>query len=93
MTRTNKDIVIGLWKSFSARDETQMRDNLAEQAVWIAPGDNATANFLSVPSGMNGRDQIVRFIVDRGLSPSRGPYASRRRIKDKLILEATSRGP
>jgi ketosteroid isomerase-like protein len=64
MTRTNKDIVIGLWKSFSARDETQMRNNLAEEAVWIAPGDNATAKFLCVPSGMNGRDQIVRFIVD-----------------------------
>jgi uncharacterized protein len=64
MTRTNKDIVIGLWKSFSARDETQMRNNLAEQAVWIAPGDNATARFLSLPSSMNGRDQIVRFIAD-----------------------------
>jgi ketosteroid isomerase-like protein len=64
MTRTNKDIVVGLWKSFSARDETQMRNNLAEQAVWKAPRDNATAKFLGVPSGMNGREEIVRFIVD-----------------------------
>jgi ketosteroid isomerase-like protein len=65
MTRTNKDIVISLWKSFSARDEVQMRNHLTEDAAWRAPADNATAKFLGVSSGMNGRDEIVRFIVDQ----------------------------
>lgn len=65
MTGTNKDIVIGLWKAFSVRDEAQMRNRLAEGAVWRAPADNATAKFLGLASGMNGRDQIVLFIVDQ----------------------------
>jgi hypothetical protein len=45
MTRTNKDIVIGLWKSFSMRDEVQIRNHLAEDAAWRAPADNATVKF------------------------------------------------
>ena len=65
MTGRNKDIVIGLWKSFATRDEAQMRNHLAKDAAWRAPADNATAKFLSVPSGMNGRDEIVCFIVDQ----------------------------
>jgi ketosteroid isomerase-like protein len=63
MTRTNKDVVIGLWRAFAARDEGQIQDHLAEEAVWTAPADNATAKFLGVPGGMKGRDQIVHFIV------------------------------
>lgn len=65
MTRTNKEIVIGLWRAFAARDEDQIRGYLAEEAVWRAPADNATAKFLGMPSGMSGREQIVRFIVDQ----------------------------
>src|SRR5262245_2885154 len=65
MTRTNKEIVIALWKAFAARDEDQMRSYLAEEATWMAPADNATAKFLGLPGGMSGREQIVRFIVDQ----------------------------
>jgi ketosteroid isomerase-like protein len=42
-----------------------MRDHLAEAAVWTAPADNATARFLGMPSGMRGREEIVRFITDQ----------------------------
>jgi hypothetical protein len=65
MTRTNRDIVTGLWRAFAARDADRIRSYLAEEAVWSAPADNATAKFLGVPSGMSGREQIVRFIVDK----------------------------
>jgi hypothetical protein len=65
MTSTNRDIVTGLWRAFAARDADRIRSYLAEEAVWSAPADNATAKFLGVPSGMSGREQIVRFIVDQ----------------------------
>ena len=65
MTGTNKDIVVCLWQAFSRRDEAQMQAVLAEDVVWRAPADNATAKFLGLPSGMSCRDQIVRFIIDQ----------------------------
>jgi ketosteroid isomerase-like protein len=64
MTTPGKDIVIDLWKAYSARDESRMRRHLAVDAVWRAPPDNATAKFLGMPSTIEGCDQIVRFILD-----------------------------
>ena len=65
MSMTSKEIVIGLWRSFATRDAGQLRDHLAEAAVWTAPADNATARFLGMPSRMHGREEIVRFIIDQ----------------------------
>ncbi|MGP0057893.1 MAG: nuclear transport factor 2 family protein [Beijerinckiaceae bacterium] len=62
---TNTQIVIGMWKAFGSREAARIESFLAENAVWIAPRDNATAKFLGVPSGMTGRAEIVRFIVDQ----------------------------
>jgi uncharacterized protein len=97
MTRTNKDIVIGLWRAFAARDTDQMRSYLAEEAVWRAPADNATAKFLGLPSGMSGREQIVRFIVDQvprmfaqGVKADyKGVYADGDTVVVEMTLRAT----
>jgi ketosteroid isomerase-like protein len=61
----NKETVIGMWRAFGSRDAARTEGFLAENAVWIAPRDNATAKFLGVPSGMTGRVEIVRFIIDQ----------------------------
>lgn len=61
----NKQTVIEMWKTFSSRDGTKIERFLSEDAVWIAPPDNATAKFLGERGGMTGREQIVRFIVDQ----------------------------
>ena len=97
MTRTNKDIVISLWKSFSTRDKAQMRNHLAEDAAWRAPADNATAKFLSMPSAMNGRDEIVRFIVEQFprmyaqdvKADYKGVYADGNTVVVEMTLSAT----
>jgi hypothetical protein len=41
-----------------------MRKHLAEEVVWRAPPDSATAKFLSEPSGMNGRADILVDYLD-----------------------------
>jgi uncharacterized protein len=61
----NKQTVIDMWKSFSSRDAANIEPFLCEDAVWIAPEDNATAKFLGVRSGMVGRDEINRFILEQ----------------------------
>jgi uncharacterized protein len=63
MCRSSKDIVISLWKAFSARDAEEITKWLCEDALWIAPPDNATARFLGASDRMKGRAAIVHFIV------------------------------
>jgi ketosteroid isomerase-like protein len=61
----NKQIVIDMWKSFSSRDAARIEPFFSDDAVWIAPQDNATAKFLGERSGMIGRAQIVHFILEQ----------------------------
>jgi uncharacterized protein len=61
----NKQTVIDMWKSFSSRKAANMEPFFSEDAVWIAPEDNATARFLGARSGMVGRAEIIRFIIEQ----------------------------
>src|SRR5260370_12710808 len=61
----NKQIVIDMWNSFSSRDAARIEPFFSDDAVWIAPQDNATAKFLGERSGMIGRAQIVHFILEQ----------------------------
>jgi ketosteroid isomerase-like protein len=97
MTSRNKDIVIGLWRAFAARDPDGIRRHLAEDAVWRAPADNATAKFLGMSSGMRGREEIVRFIVEQFPSmfardvkaETKGVYADGDIVVLEMTLQAT----
>jgi uncharacterized protein len=61
----NKQIVIDMWKSFSTRDAARIEPFLSDDAVWVAPQDNATAKFLGERGGMIERGRIVRFILEQ----------------------------
>ncbi|WP_309643111.1 nuclear transport factor 2 family protein [Phenylobacterium sp.] len=62
-TEQSRHIVINAWKAFASQDPAQAAPFFAEDAVWIAPKDNATAVALGAPSGMTGRDVIARFLT------------------------------
>lgn len=64
-TKTNKELVLAMWKAFSSRDAGAIGAFLSKDAVWVAPQDNATAKFLGERGGMAGPEQIVHFIVDQ----------------------------
>ena len=59
----NKQHVIDAWKAFATRDAAQIRKYFKEDAVWIAPHNNATALALNAPSGLTSAEQIARFIA------------------------------
>jgi uncharacterized protein len=62
---SNKQYVINMWKSFSSRERAKIETFLSQDAIWIAPKHNTTAKFPGVPSGMVGRAEIVRFLVEQ----------------------------
>jgi ketosteroid isomerase-like protein len=60
----NKQRIIDTWKAFATRDAAQIRKYFREDAVWIAPHNNATALALNAPSGFTSADQIAQFIAN-----------------------------
>ena len=60
----NKQHVIDMWKAFATRDAAQIRKYFKEDAVWIAPHNNATAIALNAPSGFTSAEAIARFIAN-----------------------------
>ena len=60
----NKQHVIDLWKAFATRDAAQIRKYFKEDAVWIAPHNNATALALNAPSGFTSAEAIAQFIAN-----------------------------
>jgi ketosteroid isomerase-like protein len=60
----NKQHVMDTWKAFSTRDAAQIRKYFKEDAVWIAPHNNATALALDAPDGFTSADQIAQFIAN-----------------------------
>ena len=60
----NKQRVIDTWKAFTTRDVAQIRKRFKDDAVWIAPDNNATALALDAPSGFTSADQIAQFIAN-----------------------------
>ena len=63
-TDENKQHVIDTWKAFATRDAAQIRKCFREDAVWIAPHNNATALALNAPSGFTSADHIAHFIAN-----------------------------
>lgn len=60
----NKQHVIDTWKAFASRDADEIRKYFAEDAVWVAPHNNATALALNAPSGFSSAAQIAHFIAN-----------------------------
>ena len=60
----NKQHVIDMWKAFATRDAAQIRKYFKEDAVWIAPHNNATALALNAPSGFTSAEAIAQFIAN-----------------------------
>ena len=60
----NKQHVIDCWKAFASRDAAEIRKYFRDDAVWIAPYNNATALALNAPSGFASADQIAHFIAN-----------------------------
>jgi ketosteroid isomerase-like protein len=60
----NKQRVIDVWKAFATRDAGVIRPFFKDDAVWIAPRNNATALAMDAPSGFSSADQIAAFIAD-----------------------------
>ncbi len=96
----NKQIVIDMWNSFSSRDAARIEPFFSDDAVWIAPQDNATAKFLGERSGMIGSAQIVRFILEQFPKVLRvfsrdvnldfkGVYSDDETVVVELVLSAT----
>jgi ketosteroid isomerase-like protein len=93
----NKQIVIDMWKSFSTRDAARIEPFFSDDAVWVAPQDNATAKFLGERSGMIGSAQIVRFILEQFPKvfvrdvklDFKGIYGDDETVVVELVLSAT----
>ena len=60
----NKQHVIDMWKAFATRDAAQIRKYFKEDAVWIAPHNNATGLALNAPSGFTSAEAIAQFIAN-----------------------------
>ena len=60
----NKQHVLDCWKAFATRDAALIRRYFREDAVWIAPHNNATALALNAPSGFTSAEQIAQFVAD-----------------------------
>jgi hypothetical protein len=60
----NKQRIIELWQAFATREAARIRERFHEDAVWIAPEDNATAKALGAPSGFADADSIAHFIAN-----------------------------
>jgi ketosteroid isomerase-like protein len=86
-----------MWRSFSSRDAAKIEPFFSENAVWIAPQDNATAKFLGERSGMSGRARIVRFILEQFPKvfardvklDFKGVYGDGETVVVELVLSAT----
>jgi ketosteroid isomerase-like protein len=61
----NKQHVIDTWKAFATRDAAQIHKYFKENAVWIAPHNNATGLALNATgNGFTGADKIAHFIAN-----------------------------
>ncbi|KAA9162035.1 nuclear transport factor 2 family protein [Amycolatopsis acidicola] len=52
------------WKAFATHDAEQIAPVFTEDAEWLAPPGNATAQFLGGSHHMIGRAAIARFLAD-----------------------------
>ncbi len=59
----NKCLITELWQAFATRDAAEILKRFKEDAVWIAPKDNATALALGAPAGFVGAGNIANFIA------------------------------
>jgi ketosteroid isomerase-like protein len=96
-TVNNKQRIAQLWHAFATRDETLIASFFQDDAVWIAPANNATAVALGVTSGFTGAANIARFIAkdfgrlyaDGVIVEFRGLYADGDTVITETRLRAT----
>jgi ketosteroid isomerase-like protein len=96
----NKQRILDLWGAFATRDVELILSFFHEDAIWIAPHNNATAVALGGASGFQGAELIARFIAeDFGRlfvrdtkSEFRGLYADSDIVVAETRLQATLAG-
>jgi hypothetical protein len=64
VTSDSRAVVQAAWRAFACHDAAQIAAFFTEDAEWLAPGGNATAVALDVPSHMVGRNAIAHFIAN-----------------------------
>jgi hypothetical protein len=66
-TEDTRDLVKAVYAAFASRDEAKIAALFEDDAEWIAPADNGTAEALGAPDGMTGAANIARFIATESM--------------------------